>query len=291
MEASKGKTDLAVEPRPAKLVGYVNPLGIIPSFLLPVFERNGAFVLQESDVKEKIKGFYPYDEDEFGEMGRVSLDISAEEGEDVIYGFIFPSGSLVVGTREVITRRLLKERRTLRDYPFLYMEVLDFLEHYRDLNKEIEKVEVEYADNPLLGSVWTRMERKSIPEKKTPFSEPSLTEKENSTSSKEPEIKLGINLPRGFVKRVAEQREKERGKRAQRVGIVSSDKMTKTVVVRVDRLIEHPKYRRYVRRTSKFMAHDELGASIGDKVRIVETRPLSARKRWRVVEIIQKSHS
>ncbi len=80
-----------------------------------------------------------------------------------------------------------------------------------------------------------------------------------------------------------------RGNRAQRVGLVTSDKMTKTVVVRVDRLIKHPKYRRYVRRKKQFMAHDEIGAAIGDKVRIVETRPLSARKRWRVVEIVQKA--
>ena len=80
-----------------------------------------------------------------------------------------------------------------------------------------------------------------------------------------------------------------RGRKAEKVGIVASDKMERTVVVRVDRLVKHPKYRRYVRRTSKFMAHDEQGAAIGDKVRIVETRPLSARKRWRVVEIIQKA--
>ncbi|HEX7177186.1 MAG TPA: 30S ribosomal protein S17 [Pyrinomonadaceae bacterium] len=80
-----------------------------------------------------------------------------------------------------------------------------------------------------------------------------------------------------------------RGRKAEKVGIVASDKMELTVVVRVDRLVKHPKYRRYVRRTSKFMAHDEKGAAIGDKVRIVETRPLSARKRWRVVEIIQKA--
>lgn len=78
-------------------------------------------------------------------------------------------------------------------------------------------------------------------------------------------------------------------RRAEKVGIVASDKMEKTVVVRVDRLIKHPKYRRYVRRTSKFMAHNENGATIGDKVRIVETRPLSAKKRWRVIEILQKA--
>jgi small subunit ribosomal protein S17 len=80
-----------------------------------------------------------------------------------------------------------------------------------------------------------------------------------------------------------------RAHRSQKVGTVASDKMTKTVIVRVDRLVRHTKYRRYVRRTSKFMAHDELGATVGDRVRIVETRPLSARKRWRVVEIVQKA--
>lgn len=82
---------------------------------------------------------------------------------------------------------------------------------------------------------------------------------------------------------------KRRGNRVQKIGTVSSDKMQKSVVVRVDRLVLHPKYRRYVRRTSKFMAHDELGATTGDRVRIVETRPISARKRWRVVEIVQKA--
>jgi small subunit ribosomal protein S17 len=78
-------------------------------------------------------------------------------------------------------------------------------------------------------------------------------------------------------------------KRAEKIGVVVSDKMTKTVVVRVDRLVKHPIYRKYVKRRKKFMAHDETGAVTGDKVRIVETRPLSARKRWRVVEIIQKA--
>lgn len=78
-------------------------------------------------------------------------------------------------------------------------------------------------------------------------------------------------------------------KRAEKVGIVASDKMDKTVTVRVDRLVKHPIYRKYVKKRKKFMAHDDLGAKIGDKVKIVETRPLSARKRWRVVEILHKA--
>jgi small subunit ribosomal protein S17 len=78
-------------------------------------------------------------------------------------------------------------------------------------------------------------------------------------------------------------------KRAEKIGIVASDKMTNTVTVRVDRLVKHPVYRKYVKKRKKFMAHDELGSKIGDKVKIVETRPLSARKRWRVVEILKKA--
>ena len=81
-----------------------------------------------------------------------------------------------------------------------------------------------------------------------------------------------------------------RGRRAEKIGIVTSDKMMKTVVVRVDRLVKHPVYKRYVRKRSKFMAHNEIeGVSTGDQVRIVETRPLSARKRWRVVEVLRKA--
>lgn len=78
-------------------------------------------------------------------------------------------------------------------------------------------------------------------------------------------------------------------KRAERIGIVQSDKMTKTVTVRVDRQVKHPVYRKYIKRRKQFMAHDELGATVGDKVRIIETRPLSAKKRWRVIEIVQKA--
>jgi len=81
-----------------------------------------------------------------------------------------------------------------------------------------------------------------------------------------------------------------RGRRTEKIGIVTSDKMMKTVVVRVDRLVKHPVYKRYVRRRTKFMAHNEIeGVSIGDQVRIVETRPLSAHKRWRVVEVLRKA--
>ncbi len=81
-----------------------------------------------------------------------------------------------------------------------------------------------------------------------------------------------------------------RGTRKIQVGTVKSDRMAKTIVVDVDRLIEHPKYGKRIRRTARFYAHDEAReARIGDKVEIVETRPLSKLKRWRLVRVIEKA--
>lgn len=82
----------------------------------------------------------------------------------------------------------------------------------------------------------------------------------------------------------------ERGNRRMLDGTVVSDKMDKTVVVRVERLVRDPYYEKYVRRYSRFMAHDENNACrIGDKVRIIEHRPLSKRKRWKVQETLAKA--
>ena len=79
-------------------------------------------------------------------------------------------------------------------------------------------------------------------------------------------------------------------KRQQKVGVITSTKMQKTVVVTVVRQIMHPLYHRVVRRSAKFLAHDEVGkCRLGDTVRIEETRPLSARKRWRVVDVISRA--
>ena len=83
---------------------------------------------------------------------------------------------------------------------------------------------------------------------------------------------------------------KERGSRKVRIGIVVSDKMDKTVVVRVDQTIKHPTYKKYIKRQVTFKAHDaENACGVGDKVLLVESRPLSRDKRWRVREILEKS--
>jgi len=82
----------------------------------------------------------------------------------------------------------------------------------------------------------------------------------------------------------------ELGRRQERRGVVVSDKGDKTIVVKVDVIKSHPKYKKVIRRTAKFHAHDEANtAGVGDTVRIVETRPLSKTKRWRLAEIVEKA--
>lgn len=82
----------------------------------------------------------------------------------------------------------------------------------------------------------------------------------------------------------------DRNLRKERVGIVTSDKMTKSVTVKVERRVMHKKYGKFVKLSSKFMAHDEKDeAHIGDTVRIMETRPVSKSKRWRLVEVIERA--
>jgi len=81
-----------------------------------------------------------------------------------------------------------------------------------------------------------------------------------------------------------------RGHRSAIVGVVASDKMDKTIVVRHERLVKHPKYGKYLKRAKKYMAHDEQGqAKVGDVVEIAQTRPLSKRKAWRLVRVVRSA--
>ncbi len=82
----------------------------------------------------------------------------------------------------------------------------------------------------------------------------------------------------------------ERNLRKERIGVVVSNKMDKSIVILVERKVKHPKYGKFVKKSTKFMAHDEKNESnIGDTVRIMETRPLSKNKCWRLVEIIERA--
>ncbi|MBI2237378.1 MAG: 30S ribosomal protein S17 [Actinobacteria bacterium] len=82
----------------------------------------------------------------------------------------------------------------------------------------------------------------------------------------------------------------ERNRRKVRTGVVVSEKMDKTVLVEIDRVVRHPVYKKTVRRSAKLAAHDENNdAHVGDTVRVMETRPLSKTKRWRVVDIVERA--
>ena len=82
----------------------------------------------------------------------------------------------------------------------------------------------------------------------------------------------------------------ERNLRKERIGLVISDKMDKSIIIRVERKVKHPIYGKFVKKSTKFTAHDETNdCNIGDTVRIMETRPISKDKRWRLVEILQKA--
>jgi small subunit ribosomal protein S17 len=82
----------------------------------------------------------------------------------------------------------------------------------------------------------------------------------------------------------------ERNLRKTRIGVVTSDKMDKTITVAVERKVKHPIYGKFVKKTTKFHAHDEKQeCTIGDTVKIMETRPLSKTKRWRLVEVVEKA--
>ncbi|HYR02837.1 MAG TPA: 30S ribosomal protein S17 [Syntrophobacteria bacterium] len=83
---------------------------------------------------------------------------------------------------------------------------------------------------------------------------------------------------------------KKRGLQKTQTGVVISDKMDKSVVVQVDRLVRHPMYKKYMRRRAKYVAHDETNScKVGDRVLIRETRPFSKTKRWRVSEVLEKA--
>lgn len=82
----------------------------------------------------------------------------------------------------------------------------------------------------------------------------------------------------------------QRALRKTRVGVVVSNKMQKTITVAIERRVSHPIYKKYFKKTTKLMAHDEKSeCNIGDKVKIMETRPMSLKKRWRLVEIVEKA--
>jgi SSU ribosomal protein S17P len=129
-------------------------------------------------------------------------------------------------------------------------------------------------------------------EKKAPAKKPAAPKKASATKAAAPEAEAAVAAPAaGHESSAHDVRDVDaRGYRKSRRGYVISDKMDKTIVVEVEDRVKHPLYGKVIRRTSKVKAHDEQNsAGIGDLVLINETRPLSATKRWRLVEILEKA--
>jgi len=140
------------------------------------------------------------------------------------------------------------------------------------------------ADEPAVVAepeVPAEPQAQSQPKKK--FKRPPRAERPKKTRVKRP-------APTGVRKPISREPkpEHDRGRRQERRGVVVSDTMDKTIVVKVDTIRAHPRYKKVIRRSTKFHAHDESNtAKIGDLVRIVETRPLSKTKNWRLAEIVE----
>jgi small subunit ribosomal protein S17 len=159
---------------------------------------------------------------------------------------------------------------------------------------EVEETEAEStaeAETQEPGSENEVPEVAAEPEPTVAGTKPSKSRKHVPRSERRTRTKLVRVKPktRKPITRT-EKPEDERGRRQERRGVVVSDKGDKTIVVKVDVIKSHPRYKKVVRRTVKFHAHDEgNSAGVGDTVRIVETRPLSKTKRWRLAEIVEKA--
>ena len=112
--------------------------------------------------------------------------------------------------------------------------------------------------------------------------------RDNETTTRKARKKADVGTETVPVQAAGAETGTGTGHRNTQIGTVVKAKMAKTVVVAVERLVQHAVYRKTIKRTSTFMAHDEKGAKQGDRVRIVETRPLSRNKRWRVEEILTR---
>ena len=170
----------------------------------------------------------------------------------------------------------------------------------------------EVAEEPVADAAATEVEEVSdteVPdtvaatEAEAPVAEPEPEPEPAAPAKKQRSLKYVPRTARRTRTKVVRERPKARkpitrtgkpeselGRRQERRGVVVSDKGDKTIVVKVDVIKSHPKYRKVVRSTVKFHAHDEANtAGVGDTVRIIETRPLSKQKRWRLAEIVEKA--
>jgi ribosomal protein uS17 len=177
--------------------------------------------------------------------------------------------------------------RASADAEALEEQVAEETEAVDEAVAEAPAAEAEVADEP--AAAEPAGETEGEPETGAPSASPKAKRKRLPRSERRQRTKPKRVAPaeRKPIVRF-EKPEQDRGRRQERQGTVVSDAMEKTIVVRVDVVKAHPRYKKVVRRSVKFHVHDETGqAKVGDVVRIVETRPLSKTKRWRLAEVVE----
>jgi small subunit ribosomal protein S17 len=171
-------------------------------------------------------------------------------------------------------------------------ETPEAVEEVSDTTETVDEAPAaeEVSDTPAEEAPAVDAEVSDTPAEETPTAKTkSLRHVPRSQRRQRPKVKREPAKTRKPITRT-EAPEAERGRRQERRGVVVSDKGDKTIVVKVDVIKSHPKYKKVVRRSVKFHAHDEgNSAGVGDTVRIVETRPLSKQKHWRLAEIVEKA--
>jgi hypothetical protein len=161
---------------PAKLIGYTNPLGSCPAFVMPIFERKGIRVVQIAGPDEKIKDFGAYEERSLGPMTEVNAKQSVRLGDPALHGFLFDNENVEIAPREELSKKLTINKSRLARYQFLYVDVLEYLGKYEEIDKELTKIQKTFRQNPAISDYLVAFERKALKEKKatTPIDEPPL---------------------------------------------------------------------------------------------------------------------
>jgi hypothetical protein len=152
---------------PARLVGYANPLGLSPSFVIPVFEWDGVHVLQIAGEDEKIEGFAVFRVNSLGPITELQKKVSVQRGDTALHGFIFGDKSVDIMPKEELTKRLIREKKRLSRDHFLYIDILKYLGEYEEIESELIKIEKIFRQNPAISKDLVELERKCLAEKKT----------------------------------------------------------------------------------------------------------------------------
>lgn len=157
-----------LDDTPAELIGYANPLGFCPAFVTPVFDRSGTHVIQIAGADGRIEAFGAYDEDSLGPIKPFLQKVSVRRGDLALHGFIFAPETVVITTKNELMKKLAVEKPRLARHHFLYLDVLEYLGKYDEIDPALSKIQSIYRQNPAISQDLVALERRSLYQKKRP---------------------------------------------------------------------------------------------------------------------------